>query len=275
MACCACRRRGGIRRHGGGPGCARQEVRAASLLAFMLSLPVAFLALVPSGAVSSALFDAIQVISALFPFKPTLDAVDAALNDAGDRGPPSIWRRSPWRSGCWSGCAAPVRLGRCIGIARQVGSGRAEAPAPAQHSLRGPASAAGDAPRPRPHRRPSSTDSPPLAPEDPERTVEAVLHHNLAGYAAAAIESGSLELPAEQARRLARSGVLRVLRARRLRESLAEVEPVIAGACGARPVLLKGPAVADRFYPILGCGLRSRTSICSSRGRSSARRWTR
>ena len=57
----------------------------------MLSLPVAFLALVPSGAVSSALFDAIQVISALFPFKPTLDAVDAALNDAGDRGaaPPS------------------------------------------------------------------------------------------------------------------------------------------------------------------------------------------
>ncbi len=64
-------------------GAVAREVRAASLLAFMLSLPIAFLAMVPSGAVSSGLYEAIQVISALFPFKPTLDAVDAALNDAG------------------------------------------------------------------------------------------------------------------------------------------------------------------------------------------------
>jgi ABC-type transport system involved in cytochrome c biogenesis permease component len=64
-------------------GALAREVRAASLLAFMLSLPIAFLALVPSGAVSSALFEVIQVVSALFPFKPTLDAVNAALNDAG------------------------------------------------------------------------------------------------------------------------------------------------------------------------------------------------
>jgi ABC-2 type transport system permease protein len=64
-------------------GALAREVRAASLLAFMLSLPIAFLALVPSGAVSSALFETIQVVSALFPFKPTLEAVDAALNDAG------------------------------------------------------------------------------------------------------------------------------------------------------------------------------------------------
>jgi len=49
----------------------------------MLGLPLAFLALVPSGAVSSALYDVIRVVSALFPFKPTLDAMDAALNDAG------------------------------------------------------------------------------------------------------------------------------------------------------------------------------------------------
>jgi len=65
-------------------GALAREVRAASLLAFMLSLPIAFLALVPSGAVSSALFEVIKVVSALFPFKPTLDAMDAALNDAGD-----------------------------------------------------------------------------------------------------------------------------------------------------------------------------------------------
>ena len=59
-----------------------REVRAASLLAFLLSLPVAFLALVPSGSVASGLYDAVQVVSALFPFKPALQALDAALNDS-------------------------------------------------------------------------------------------------------------------------------------------------------------------------------------------------
>jgi len=67
-------------------GALTREVRAASLLAFMLSLPLAFLALVPSGAVAPALYDLIRVVSALFPFKPTLDALDAALNDAGGLG---------------------------------------------------------------------------------------------------------------------------------------------------------------------------------------------
>jgi ABC-2 type transport system permease protein len=64
-------------------GALAREVRAASLLAFMLSLPLAFLALVPSGAVAPTLYDVIRAISAAFPFKPTLDALDAALNDAG------------------------------------------------------------------------------------------------------------------------------------------------------------------------------------------------
>jgi ABC-type transport system involved in cytochrome c biogenesis permease component len=64
-------------------GALAREVRAASLLAILLALPVAFLALVPSGAVSHGLYDALRVISALFPFRPALDAVDAALNDAG------------------------------------------------------------------------------------------------------------------------------------------------------------------------------------------------
>ena len=59
-----------------------REVRAASLLAFLLSLPIAFLALVPSGAVSAGLYDVIRAVSALFPFKPALQAIDAALNDA-------------------------------------------------------------------------------------------------------------------------------------------------------------------------------------------------
>ncbi|MGB2711976.1 MAG: ABC transporter permease [Conexibacter sp.] len=59
-----------------------REVRAASLLAFLLSLPVAFLALVPSGAVSAGLYDIVRAVSAAFPFKATLQALDAALNDA-------------------------------------------------------------------------------------------------------------------------------------------------------------------------------------------------
>ena len=67
-------------------GALAREVRAASLLAILLALPIAFLALVPSGAVASGLYDVIRVISALFPFKPALDAVDAAINDAGGLG---------------------------------------------------------------------------------------------------------------------------------------------------------------------------------------------
>jgi ABC-2 type transport system permease protein len=65
-------------------GALAREVRAASLLAFMVSLPIAFLALVPSGAVSSGLYDATQVISALFPFDPALAALVAALDGSGD-----------------------------------------------------------------------------------------------------------------------------------------------------------------------------------------------
>ncbi|HEX8206997.1 MAG TPA: ABC transporter permease [Solirubrobacteraceae bacterium] len=61
-----------------------REVRAASLLAFLLSLPIAFLALVPSGTVSNTLYDVIQVVSAAFPFKPTLEALDRTLNDTGE-----------------------------------------------------------------------------------------------------------------------------------------------------------------------------------------------
>ncbi|MDX6732064.1 MAG: type transport system permease protein [Baekduia sp.] len=67
-------------------GALAREVRAASLLAILLALPIAFLALVPSGAVATGLYDAIRVISALFPFRPALDAADAALNDTGGLG---------------------------------------------------------------------------------------------------------------------------------------------------------------------------------------------
>jgi hypothetical protein len=64
-------------------GAAAREVRAVSLLAFMVTLPIAFLSLVPSGAIGSGLFDVIRVVTALFPFKPALQAMTAALDSAG------------------------------------------------------------------------------------------------------------------------------------------------------------------------------------------------
>jgi ABC-2 type transport system permease protein len=64
-------------------GAVAREVRAVSLLAFMVTLPIAFLSLVPSGSVSPALFDVIRYLTALFPFKPALEAISAALDEAG------------------------------------------------------------------------------------------------------------------------------------------------------------------------------------------------
>ncbi|MCW3041117.1 MAG: type transporter [Solirubrobacterales bacterium] len=64
-------------------GALTRDVRASSLLAFLLSLPVAALALVPSGSISKTAYDAVQAVGALFPFKPTLQALDAGLNGAG------------------------------------------------------------------------------------------------------------------------------------------------------------------------------------------------
>ena len=64
-----------------------REVRAASLLAIMLALPIAALALVPSGAVGGTLYDAIRIVSGLFPFKPALNALDAALSGGELLGP--------------------------------------------------------------------------------------------------------------------------------------------------------------------------------------------
>ena len=66
-------------------GAGAREVRASSLLAFMVSLPIAFLSLVPSGTVSAGLFHTIEFIRALFPFHAALAALSAAL-DAGAGG---------------------------------------------------------------------------------------------------------------------------------------------------------------------------------------------
>jgi ABC-2 type transport system permease protein len=64
-----------------------RDVRAASLLALLVSFPLVFLALVPAGSVAVGLYDAIRVLSAVFPFKAALEAVDAAVNQSS----PSEW----------------------------------------------------------------------------------------------------------------------------------------------------------------------------------------
>jgi ABC-2 type transport system permease protein len=71
-------------------GAVAREVRAASLLAFMSALPIAVLALIPSGSVSRGLYDLTRIVSAAFPFRPTLDALNAALNRSGGLGMPLL-----------------------------------------------------------------------------------------------------------------------------------------------------------------------------------------
>jgi ABC-type multidrug transport system permease subunit len=61
-------------------GAIAREVSAASLMAFLVSLPIAFVALVPASAVSGALKSILNVIAFLFPFKAALQAVSNAFS---------------------------------------------------------------------------------------------------------------------------------------------------------------------------------------------------
>jgi ABC-2 type transport system permease protein len=71
-------------------GALARDVQAASLLAFTLLLPVAFLALVPSGAVSPAVHDLTEAVSFVFPFDATVDAMRSALHSSGSLGGPLL-----------------------------------------------------------------------------------------------------------------------------------------------------------------------------------------
>jgi ABC-2 type transport system permease protein len=63
-------------------GAITRDVRATTLLAILVALPFAFLALIPSGVVQAWVYDLVRIASAIFPFKPALDAVNAGLNGA-------------------------------------------------------------------------------------------------------------------------------------------------------------------------------------------------
>jgi ABC-2 family transporter protein len=57
-----------------------REASAASLFAFLISLPIAFVALVPASAVSGTLKSVLDVIAFLFPFKAALEAISNAFS---------------------------------------------------------------------------------------------------------------------------------------------------------------------------------------------------
>jgi ABC-type transport system involved in cytochrome c biogenesis permease component len=63
-------------------GALAREVSAASLLAVLLSLPVAFVALVPATAVSGGVGSALDVVAFVFPFRAALDATGNAFSAA-------------------------------------------------------------------------------------------------------------------------------------------------------------------------------------------------
>jgi ABC-type transport system involved in cytochrome c biogenesis permease component len=67
-------------------GALAREVSASSLLAFLLSLPIAFVALVPASAVSSALKTVLDAVAFVFPFRSALQAVSNAFSGT----PPGI-----------------------------------------------------------------------------------------------------------------------------------------------------------------------------------------
>jgi ABC-2 type transport system permease protein len=93
-------------------GALAREVRASSLLAFLLSLPLALLALVPSGSVSGGFYAAIATVSFVFPFKAALEALDAAVNSAS----PSLGASLAHLAG----------LALMFGVLARVGLSRAE-----------------------------------------------------------------------------------------------------------------------------------------------------
>jgi ABC-2 family transporter protein len=59
-----------------------REVSTASLLAFLLSLPIAFVALVPANAVSGTVKTVLDAVAFVFPFKAALQAITNAFTGA-------------------------------------------------------------------------------------------------------------------------------------------------------------------------------------------------
>ena len=64
-------------------GALAREVRAASLLAILVLLPIAVIGLIPSGTVSGLADTVIDALSTVFPFRPALRGIEAGLVGSG------------------------------------------------------------------------------------------------------------------------------------------------------------------------------------------------
>lgn len=87
-------------------GAVTREVRAASLGAIMLCLPLALLSLVPSDAVGALIRTVISLVTALFPFRPALDAIGGGLE--------------PARSGIWLNLVHLLILTGAYGVVARI-----------------------------------------------------------------------------------------------------------------------------------------------------------
>ena len=86
-----------------------REVSVASLMAFLLSLPIAFVALVPGDAVSGTLQSILDAIAFVFPFKAALAGGRQRVQRAPRRA--SAGRSCTWP--CSRSCSARWRGWRC------------------------------------------------------------------------------------------------------------------------------------------------------------------
>ena len=85
-------------------------------------------------------------------------------------------------------------------------------------------------------------------PSDPLVFVEAAVSHRVVGPCAEAAKADRLRLPPRAHDALRGAHAVGALRAALMRRELAAAAGSLAAACGAPPIVLKGPAIADRFY---------------------------
>jgi hypothetical protein len=78
--------------------------------------------------------------------------------------------------------------------------------------------------------------------------VAAAIAHRVFGPCVAALDEGRLGLDGRHAQMLRDAQVVGVLHASLLRRELAAIAGPVAQATGAPPVVIKGPAIAERFY---------------------------
>ncbi|MEP6977240.1 MAG: nucleotidyltransferase family protein [Thermoleophilia bacterium] len=84
----------------------------------------------------------------------------------------------------------------------------------------------------------------PAEPIEPGALADGAVFHNVVGFVLAAADEGRISVPSAVAEQLSRRFAVQVVRSSLLRREL----PGVVAALPQPPLLLKGPAVADRFY---------------------------